>query len=311
MKRGKRKLRLYEIPISYHGRTYEEGKKIGWKDGVKALGRDPLLLADSTIFTSNPTDADSQQSCPAVLSPQYQDWVSRNPSVHILETPGFEFGAGTGQPDRPAHGQEAFGTWRPSEIPLYLHALRNRFPRTPSVDVRVVDPSQTRPITKPMQGKFDERSMCLNLLESPDDPESVIRSATGRLNPGGALVVLVPQGAGLFGSMDRMLGHKRRFAAEEVSAMMVRAGLVPERIHHVNKIGIPAWWFFGSVLGRQKINKLTLKLFDKTVWLWRRVDGLLPWRGLSLIAIGRDQRDPRAQETSTIQARQPDAVSRT
>lgn len=29
--------RVYEVPISYAGRTYEEGKKIGWKDGVKAL----------------------------------------------------------------------------------------------------------------------------------------------------------------------------------------------------------------------------------------------------------------------------------
>jgi len=38
MKVSKRKLRVYEVPISYHGRTYEEGKKIGWKDGVKALG---------------------------------------------------------------------------------------------------------------------------------------------------------------------------------------------------------------------------------------------------------------------------------
>ena len=38
MKASKRKLRVYEVPISYHGRTYEEGKKIGWKDGVRALG---------------------------------------------------------------------------------------------------------------------------------------------------------------------------------------------------------------------------------------------------------------------------------
>src|SRR6185437_1396179 len=38
MKSAKRTLRISEVPISYHGRTYEEGKKIGWKDGVKALG---------------------------------------------------------------------------------------------------------------------------------------------------------------------------------------------------------------------------------------------------------------------------------
>ncbi|MFZ4396989.1 MAG: glycosyltransferase family 2 protein [Kiritimatiellia bacterium] len=31
------RVRLYEVPISYYGRTYEEGKKIGWKDGFRAL----------------------------------------------------------------------------------------------------------------------------------------------------------------------------------------------------------------------------------------------------------------------------------
>ena len=30
-------IRIYEVPISYYGRTYEEGKKIGWRDGVRAL----------------------------------------------------------------------------------------------------------------------------------------------------------------------------------------------------------------------------------------------------------------------------------
>lgn len=34
---GRANLRVYEVPISYFGRTYEEGKKIGWKDGVRAL----------------------------------------------------------------------------------------------------------------------------------------------------------------------------------------------------------------------------------------------------------------------------------
>jgi hypothetical protein len=33
----KRKLRIYELPISYYGRTYEEGKKITWRDGVTAV----------------------------------------------------------------------------------------------------------------------------------------------------------------------------------------------------------------------------------------------------------------------------------
>jgi len=31
------RLRIYEVAVSYYGRTYEDGKKIGWKDGVRAL----------------------------------------------------------------------------------------------------------------------------------------------------------------------------------------------------------------------------------------------------------------------------------
>ena len=31
------RLRIYEVPVSYRGRTYDEGKKIGWKDGVRAV----------------------------------------------------------------------------------------------------------------------------------------------------------------------------------------------------------------------------------------------------------------------------------
>ncbi len=34
---AKLKCRIYEVGISYHGRTYEEGKKIGWKDGIRAI----------------------------------------------------------------------------------------------------------------------------------------------------------------------------------------------------------------------------------------------------------------------------------
>jgi glycosyltransferase involved in cell wall biosynthesis len=36
-KLARKKLRIYEVPISYYGRTYEEGKKIGWRDGFRAL----------------------------------------------------------------------------------------------------------------------------------------------------------------------------------------------------------------------------------------------------------------------------------
>ena len=46
---AKQQVRIYEVPISYHGRTYAEGKKIGWKDGVVRYLGDPAL--QSTLLT--------------------------------------------------------------------------------------------------------------------------------------------------------------------------------------------------------------------------------------------------------------------
>jgi hypothetical protein len=34
---AKLRCRIYEVGISYYGRTYDEGKKIGWKDGIRAI----------------------------------------------------------------------------------------------------------------------------------------------------------------------------------------------------------------------------------------------------------------------------------
>ena len=92
MKSAKRKLRIYEVPISYHGRTYEEGKKIGWQDGLKALG---VVLKFWLI--------DDLYAAPygrGVLNnltgtPQYLSWLARKLRPHVGDTV-LEVGAGIG-----------------------------------------------------------------------------------------------------------------------------------------------------------------------------------------------------------------------
>lgn len=69
-KLAQRRCRFYEVGISYHGRTYEEGKKIGWRDGVRALyailkynlwKREPVVLGN---WRTN-TESESCLSVPA------------------------------------------------------------------------------------------------------------------------------------------------------------------------------------------------------------------------------------------------------
>jgi SAM-dependent methyltransferase len=167
--------------------------------------------------------------------------------------------------------------------PLYLHALRNRFLRTPSVTVCKLDPEDPADY-EPWTGKF-QSALCVNLLETVDDPAAVVAQMARILKPGGVAIVLVPQGPGLYGSLDVALGHKRRFSESELRDMIEKTGLSVDRVYQLNKVGAVSWWIFGKMLGRKRINKFSLKLFDKTVWIWRRIDGLLPWKGLSVIAV--------------------------
>ena len=69
--------------------------------------------------------------------------------------------------------------------------------------------------------------------------------------------------------------------------------------YSLNKIGTPPWWIYSKLLGSIHINKVTLKIFDKTVWFWRRIDRWLPWAGLTLVLVARKQ-DSRAPATGEM-----------
>lgn len=69
VKIAKRRLRVYEVGISYFGRTYQEGKKIGWKDGVRALWclvkyslKEPQLDVPAVRAATQPPSKSEQHS---------------------------------------------------------------------------------------------------------------------------------------------------------------------------------------------------------------------------------------------------------
>src|SRR5580693_2750740 len=204
MKVSKRKLRVYEVPISYHGRTYEEGKKIGWKDGVKAVGvvlyfwmvDDLYVPSYGRGLLNNLTG-----------TPNYVSWVTRVIRPCVGDTV-IEIGAGLGNLTGRLMGKKLRYVAGENDA-LYLHALRNRFLRTPSVTVCKLDPEAPADYA-PWAGKFDT-ALCVNVLENVGDPKQVLASLVSSIKPGGNLVVLVPQGSSLFGSVDKGLGHRRRF----------------------------------------------------------------------------------------------------
>jgi glycosyltransferase involved in cell wall biosynthesis len=278
MKCSKRQFRIYEVPISYHGRTYEEGKKIGWKDGIKALGVILYFWLVDDLYV--PTYGRGMLNS-LTGTPQYTSWVTRIIRPHLGDTV-LEIGAGLGNFTGRLMARKLRYVAGESD-PLYLHALRNRFLRTPNVTVCELN-AETPGDYSPWAGQFDT-ALCVNVLETVQDPASVLSLLRECLKPQGNIVVLVPRGKTLFSTLDQGLGNRRRFSKDEIASMLTQTGYKVQRSYEINKIGTLSWWLYGKVLGRKAISRVALKIFDKTVWFWRRVDRVLPWRGMSLVVV--------------------------
>ncbi len=102
----------------------------------------------------------------------------------------------------------------------------------------------------------------------------------------GRLVLLVPALPVLYGSLDRMLGHFRRYTKSILRERYAAAGLTMRHLEYFNLAGIPGWWVTGRVLRKTMIPTGPLALFDRLVPLFR-LERFVPFRiGQSLIAIG-------------------------
>jgi glycosyltransferase involved in cell wall biosynthesis len=279
MKCAKRKLRIYEVPISYHGRTYEEGKKIGWKDGVKALACIIYFWLVDDLYVE-PYGKDYLNNLNG--TPAYVQWITSLLRPYLGDRV-LEIGAGIGTITGRLMGRRLDYVACES-APLYFHSLRNRFLRTPHVQVRQASPESAKDFQELLD--FDT-VICLNIIEYAEDPGAVLTNVNRALKLGGRLLILTPQGPGLMGSLDGKMGVKRRFRPDDVVKLLADSGFEVEKVHDINKISKPIWFLHSKVLQTEHINKLTLKLFDKSVWLWKLADKVLPFQGLSAIFVAR------------------------
>ncbi len=217
MKCAKRNLRVYEVPISYHGRTYEEGKKIGWKDGVKALAVIVKFWLIDDLYTA-PYGRGVLNNLTG--TPQYLSWLTRVLRPYLGDSV-LELGSGIGSIAARMMGRRLLYVAAEKD-PLHLHTLRNRFLRTPNVRVQSVDPANPDEFAG-FENTFDT-VLCLNVLEYLDDPARTVAAIYRSIKPGGRVVVLVPQCPALYGAVDRFMGHRRRFHAAEVTALLEESG---------------------------------------------------------------------------------------
>jgi glycosyltransferase involved in cell wall biosynthesis len=278
IKLAKREARIFEVPISYSGRTYLEGKKIGLKDGFLALGAMLRFWLSDDLFAKDPYGSEILGRLSR--APRFNAWMADvvRPlcGQHVLE-----IGSGTGNLTRQLVPRDRYVA---SDInPLYLSTLETLTGDRPYLDVQLCDVSRKE--TFPQAGSDFDTVICLNVLEHVEDDRSSLENIRSVLAKGGRAVVLVPRGPGLMGTLDEVLGHRRRYTEESLRALAASAGFEVKQVIEFNRVGTPAWWLNGKLLRRRTFGLLQIWTLNLLTPLFKRVDRFLPFPPLSLIAV--------------------------
>lgn len=106
-----------------------------------------------------------------------------------------------------------------------------------------------------------------NVLEHMDDDRAVLQQLYKKLRPGGNIFVYVPAFQALFSSMDKKVGHIRRYTIPALEDILVQAGFVIHTINYVDSLGFVATLLY-KLLGNKKgnLNNKALIAFDTYVF---------------------------------------------
>lgn len=264
--------RIYEVPISYHGRTYAEGKNIGWRDGVEAL----WLILKFRFLDTKATNDDSVVTRQSLgRAPRFRRWILERFDGYV-GSEILEVNAGPGHTTSLLLGSQRLIA--ADDDPVHVETLRRRFGHLENVSVvtsRELDGSS--PV---------DTAILFDGLQRSDEPKVLLAKVADRVRSGGHVLIQVPAGQDLYGPTDEAVGHVRRFEKDELADQIRAAGLDLLRIEEINRFGTLAWRFHHAMGGRH-ISTLQSRLFDLLVPLVRSLDPLLPIRGLSLLAVAR------------------------
>jgi glycosyltransferase involved in cell wall biosynthesis/phospholipid N-methyltransferase len=290
IKLAKRGARLFEVPIRYSGRTYKEGKKIGWKDGVKALAAIGRFAMTDNIFAAD--EYGSQTLARLSRAPRFNAWMADTIAPYCGQRI-LEIGSGVGNLTCQLLPRTSY--FATDINPQYIATLRTLEPDRPYLKTAFCDVTDARSFPSP-DGKFDT-VICLNVVEHIRDDVGALKNIADALAESGRAIVLVPNGPRMYGTLDEVLGHERRYDPETLREVATRAGLVVEALLPFNRVGSAAWWLNGKVLRRRYFGLAQVKMLNLLTPLFRAVDEKLPMPPLSLIAV---LRRPEATERTRV-----------
>jgi ubiquinone/menaquinone biosynthesis C-methylase UbiE len=132
---------------------------------------------------------------------------------------------------------------------------------------------------------FDSIIM-LNVLEHIQDDSLALKNCSYLLKPGGNIIILTPSYSFLYSSIDKALGHYRRYSLAELNNILIRNHFNVKKRFRFNALGIPAW-FYGKILRLKTIPSKEMNFYNKLTPIARLIDRIsFRKAGLSCIIIG-------------------------
>lgn len=131
----------------------------------------------------------------------------------------------------------------------------------------------------------------LNVLEHIQDDEEALTALYVKLKPGGGLLLYVPAFTSLYSSMDRKVGHHRRYKKNALVKVTQRVGFTTEWALYVDSLGFFVTLIYKLVGNRQgDISPTALKIYDRLLFpISRLLDrmGMAHWFGKNLMLMVR------------------------
>jgi SAM-dependent methyltransferase len=121
-------------------------------------------------------------------------------------------------------------------------------------------------------GESVEYIYSLNVIEHIEDDAAVLAVLLGKLRPGGRLFLYVPALQVLYSSMDRKIGHYRRYGKEDLTRTSLEAGFTVDRIEYADSLGFFATLLYKLVGSRKgDISTSTIKFYDRFIFPLSRI----------------------------------------
>lgn len=179
--------------------------------------------------------------------------------------------------------------------PENMKVLRHRFADAPHVECAQLDLDENM---EEIARKNIDSIVCFDVLEHVEDDRALLDQFFKMVQPGGHLLIKVPAGRWLYGSIDVASAHFRRYIKSELKQKAIQAGWHVKKIHYMNIFGVIPYFIKSRILKKQAnfsrtMSTRQLARIKRMLPLLKKIDRFIgPPIGQSLIMIAQKPAGP-------------------